>query len=110
MIKHIVVWKLKESAHGNSKKENALAIKEKLESLAGKIDGLIKIELGIDFSNEENSSDVVLYSEFRMKVDLENYQNHPLHKAVMPFILEARSERRVVDYEVGVRRVESQGI
>ncbi|HRZ79542.1 MAG TPA: Dabb family protein [bacterium] len=30
--------------------------------------------------------------------DLENYQNHPEHKAVMPFIMEARTERRVADY------------
>ena len=26
-------------------------------------------------------------------------QAHPEHKAVLPFILEARSERRLVDYE-----------
>ncbi len=67
MIKHIVAWKLKETAHGNSKKENALIIKEKLESLNGKIEGLVKLEVGIDFSNTENSSDLVLYSEFKTK-------------------------------------------
>jgi hypothetical protein len=100
MIKHIVVWKLKESAHGNSKIENARLIKEKLESLNGKIAGMIRLEVGINISDTENSSDIVLYSEFASKSDLDNYQSHPDHKAVMPFIKEARSERRMVDYEL----------
>jgi len=28
------------------------------------------------------------------------YQEHPDHKSVKPFVLQAHSERRVVDYEV----------
>jgi hypothetical protein len=99
MIKHIVVWKLKESAHGNSKKQNALLIKQKLESLNGKIDGMITMEVGINISDTENSADIVLYSAFESKKDLDNYQNHLEHKALMPFIKEARSERWMVDYE-----------
>ncbi len=100
MIKHIVMWRLKESAHGNDKATNARIIKEKLESLSGKIPGMISLEVGIDFSATESSSGVVLYSEFESREALEAYQSHPEHKAVMPFIMEARSERRVVDYEV----------
>jgi len=99
MIKHIVVWRLKESAHGNTKDENALLIKQKLESLKGRIDGLLHIEVGIDFSKTKESSDIVLYSEFASKEALDNYQAHPDHKAVMPFVMESRDERRMVDYE-----------
>lgn len=102
MIKHIVFWKLKEEANGMSKEENARAIKQKLEELNGKIEGCIKLEVGFDFLHSPESADVVLYSEFVNREALEYYANHPLHKAVMPFIAEARSERRVVDYEVGV--------
>ncbi|MDZ4669140.1 MAG: Dabb family protein [bacterium] len=98
MIKHIVFWKLKEHANGMSKEENALAIKEKLESLKGKIEGLIQIEVGIDFLGSAESANLALYSEFESKEALDFYQQHPLHKAVMPFIAEARSERRVVDF------------
>jgi hypothetical protein len=36
----------------------------------------------------------------RTRAALDVYQAHPDHTAVMPFILEARSERRLVDYEV----------
>ncbi|HUI29796.1 MAG TPA: Dabb family protein [Candidatus Acidoferrales bacterium] len=99
MVKHIVMWKLKEQAHGNSKMVNARLIKEKLESLNGKIPGMLKLEVGADFSGTNDSFDVALYSEFKSKDDLNNYQNHPEHRAIMPFVAEAREERRVVDYE-----------
>jgi heme-degrading monooxygenase HmoA len=100
MIRHIVIWKLKENANGNTKIQNAAMIKNKLEALAGRIPGIIKMEVGFDISGTEESGDIVLYSEFESKETLESYQVHPEHKAVMPFVKEARSERRLVDYEV----------
>ncbi len=100
MIKHLVLWKLKPEAHGQSAAENGRAIKEKLEGLRGRIPGLLRIEVGIDVSRTDSSSDVALYSEFESRPALDAYQAHPEHKAMMPFIAEARSERRVVDYEI----------
>jgi len=100
MVKHIVFWKLKDNALGNDKRENALLIKEKLEDLNGKITGLLKLEIGIDFVNGDMSGDVALYSEFNSREDLDFYQEHPLHKAVQSFVLEVRSSRMVVDYEI----------
>jgi len=100
MIKHIVMWRLKEAAHGNDKATNASLIKKKLEALVGKIPGLLKLEVGIDYSCSDTSSDVVLYSEFESREALERYHVHPDHKAIMPFVMEARDERRVVDYEI----------
>jgi len=99
MVKHIVFWKLKESAHGNSRADNARLIKEKLEALRGVIPGLLRIEVGLDFSRSEQSADLALYSEFATRADLDAYQVHPAHKALLPFIGEARSERQLVDYE-----------
>lgn len=98
MIKHIVMWKLKDEAHGNDKATNARLIKEKLEALGGKIAGLLKIEVGIDFLGG-NNFDLVLYSELATKEDLDVYQNHPLHQALLPFIREAVTDRKAVDYE-----------
>lgn len=98
MIKHIVMWKLKDEAHGNDKATNARLVKEKLEALSGKIDGLLKIEVGIDFLGGGNF-DVVLYSELSSKEALDTYQNHPLHQAALPFIREAVIDRKAVDYE-----------
>jgi len=94
------MWCLKESAHGNDKTTNARLIKEKLEALNGKIPGLLKLEVGIDFDGGKDSGDIVLYSEFESREALDNYQVNPEHKAVVPFVGEARIERRVVDYEV----------
>lgn len=99
MIKHIVFWKLKDQANGLDKAGNAKQIKDKLEALNGQIEGLVHLEVGMDFLHSPESVDLVLYSEFESKEALDFYANHPLHKAVMPFIAEARSERRVVDYE-----------
>lgn len=100
MIKHIVFWKLKDSAHGNDKATNAQLIKEKLESLRGRIPGLISIEVGFDFIRAQTSSDIALYSEMESRAALDAYQAHPLHQAVGSFIKETYVERRSVDYEV----------
>jgi len=99
MIKHIVVWKFKDSAHGNDRATNARLTKEKLESLRGRIPGLLAIEVGLDFSATPTSADAVLVSEFTDPAALQTYQAHPLHLAIVAFVAEAASERRVVDYE-----------
>lgn len=97
MIKHIVMWRLDEQA--GDKAHNALRLKELLEGLNGRIPGLLKLEVGIDFSREGESSDVVLYSEFESRQALDSYQKHPAHAEVAPFVKSVRSERRIVDYE-----------
>lgn len=99
MIKHIVMWKLKEEAHGNDKATNAQLIKEKLEALDGEIEGLHKIEVGVDFLGGTNF-DVVLYSELSSEEALDTYQNHPLHQALLPFVKEAVIDRKAVDYKI----------
>jgi len=93
MIKHIVMWKLRDKA-------DAVEIKHKLEALRGNIPGLLKIEVGIDFLGSEQSADVVLYSELESREALEAYQAHPKHQAVVPLVKAAAIARTVVDYEV----------
>ena len=76
MIKHIVFWRLNENAYGNDKQTNAQILKEKLLAMKSKVDGLLKIEVGFDFSKEKDSCDVVLYTEFENKEALYQYHNH----------------------------------
>jgi hypothetical protein len=97
MVRHIVLWRLKESANSHGKAENAAEIKRRLEELNGKIPGMIKLEVGFDFSRTADSSDIVLYSEFESRAALDAYQVHPLHEAVKPIVMVARDERRLVD-------------
>lgn len=99
MIKHIVMWKLKDTAHGNDKTTNAQLVKEKLEALEGKIEGLVSIEAGVDVLGKGNY-DIVLNSVVKDMEALDFYQNHPLHQAILPFIREAVEMRCAVDYEV----------
>ena len=64
MIKHIVMWRLKDFAAGASREENAVKLKESLEALDGVIDEIRAIEVGINFNSSPAAFDVVLYSEF----------------------------------------------
>ncbi|MGL4655552.1 MAG: Dabb family protein [Sarcina sp.] len=100
MIKHIVMWKLKEFANGKPKSENALIMKVLLEGLKEYIDEIKFIEVGIDFSDSESSYDVILISEFESEKGLEAYINNPKHIEVSDFVTGIREERKVVDFIV----------
>ncbi len=100
MIKHIVMWRLKESADGRDKAANAVLIKRKLESMKGKIPGMLNVEVGVNFDASVDAADVVLYTEFENQAQLAGYQVHPEHVAFKDFIKNVRFERRVVDYEI----------
>jgi len=99
MVKHIVFWKLKEKAQGNDKETNAHLIKEKLEALNGQIEGLIKLEVGINFLQSPTNYDVALYSELESREALTFYAEHPKHKIAGAFIKEVASDRKAVDFE-----------
>ncbi len=100
MVRHIVLWKLKDYANGQRKDANRVAIKEKLEALVGVVPGLLRAEVGFDFRGTPESADVGLYSEFESREAFEAFLSHPAHKAVQPFVKEARSERMMLDYLV----------
>ncbi|NOY85359.1 hypothetical protein MNBD_NITROSPIRAE01-1263 [hydrothermal vent metagenome] len=98
MLKHIVIWQLKEAVEDRSYSENAHVLRETLESLVGKIPGLLKIEVGFDENAKD--PDVVLYSELESWEALSVYKEHPDHQAVIPLVKTLCTARRVVDYEV----------
>ena len=99
MIKHIVMWKLKEEAEGNTKWVNAALIKEKLEGLITKVPQIKKIQVGIAHRHENEDWDVVLISEFDSLEKLAEYQKHPMHNIANEFIKKVKSERACVDFE-----------
>lgn len=100
MLKHIVMFKLKDFAEGKSKAENAKKLKALLESLKEKISVVKCLEIGINIGKSASASDIVLYSEFDDMQALEVYRDHPEHKKAVDFIARSCSERQVVDYEV----------
>jgi hypothetical protein len=100
MVKHVVVWKLKDFAEGKNKTENAQTMKSLLAGMQGKIPGLKHLEVGINITKEQSDVDVVLFSEFAAQADLDIYQDHPVHVAVKDFIGKVCTARYVIDYEV----------
>ena len=100
MIKHIVCWKLINRTEPLDKNPDALAIREALHGLRGRIPGLVHIEVGFDYSGKETAGDIVLYSEFTDREALAAYQNHPLHIEVGKTVRPRTRDRRMIDYEI----------
>jgi len=100
MVKHIVMWTLKESAAGAGKTANARKMKELLEALTGKISFLRELSVGIDVFAATPPCDVILYSSFDTRADLDAYQIHPEHLKVVEFVKQVVAARSVLDYEL----------
>lgn len=100
MIKHIVMWKIKDNHKGKSKTELIRRLKRDLELLKEEIPEIRYIEVGVNRSDSPAACDVVLYSEFDSMDALEVYRVHPTHQKVARFVSEISLERHVVDYEV----------
>lgn len=98
MVKHIVMWRLRDT---DNKAADAARIKDLLEGLSGRIPGLLRIEVGANFIADPNAADVVLYSEFTDAAALALYQSHPLHLEVVPEVKALAVERRSADYLTG---------
>ena len=100
MIKHIVMWKLKEEAEGKDRLANAREMKRRLDECAHIVPGILAFEVTLAQPGLEATYDVVLYSEFEDRAALEAYATHPTHKALVPFIGAVREARQCMDYEV----------
>lgn len=100
MLKHIVMWKLKDHAEGMGKMENARKMKAMLEGCARIVPGIEKFEVALAQTGLEATYDVILYSEFADRAALDAYQEHPDHVALKPFIGAVREARQCMDYEV----------
>lgn len=92
MVKHIVLWRLKNKA-------DAARVKQELESMRGKIPGLLGLEVGLNFA-EGSPVDIGLYSEFEDRAALVAYADHPVHVPVKQVVGALVSERWVLDYDV----------
>lgn len=100
MVKHIVMWKVAEHPVHGTKEEVKTKIKAGLEGLKGQIEGLIEVEVGINFNTAETAYDVALYSTFENKEALHFYQAHPKHLEVANgLVRQVATSRVVVDYE-----------
>lgn len=81
MVKHIILWTLKEMSE-EEKTSVKMGIKTGLESLKGKIPGLVDIKVNAEGRLSSSTADLMLDSTFDSFEALKGYSKHPEHVAV----------------------------
>lgn len=81
MVKHIILWQLKETYSQEEKERIKAQIKEGLEGLKGKIPGLLDIRVQTERLDSSNA-DLMLDSSFEDEAALKGYAVHPDHVKV----------------------------
>lgn len=96
MVKHIILWQIKDDADKCAVKKNA---KQALESLQGRIDGLLSIKVNINGLASSNA-DMMLDTTFTDEAALKAYSVHPEHvKAADTYVRPFTKLRVCLDYE-----------
>ena len=98
MVKHSVLFKLKDEVPEAEKLVVMNKFKEAIEALPAVIPVIRKIEVGLN-TNPGETWHIALYSEFDNLDDVKFYATHPLHVAAGKIIAEAKESRACVDYE-----------
>lgn len=98
MIKHTVLWKLREFDTAAERREAVSFIKTGLESLVGVVPGLISAQVGENFT--PGAMDLALFAELESKNALDHYQNHPAHLKIKEFVHSAVTQRYACDWEI----------
>lgn len=100
MVKHVILWQLRDELTAQEKDSIKKDIKEGLEGLAGQIPGLLEIKVNIT-SLESSNADLMLDSSFADEEALKGYAVHPAHVAVADGKVRPYTKSRVcLDYEV----------
>ena len=100
MVKHVILWKLKEEFSDEEKKQIKAGIKEGLEGLAGQIPGMTEIKVRI-VCLPSSTVDVMLDTTFESAEALKAYSVHPKHVAVADSkVRPYTAVRSCMDYEI----------
>ena len=94
MVKHIVVYTLKE---GVNKPEAIEIVRSQLEPLVGVIPGLTHMEIRATY---QGGMDYALYCELESKEAMASYAVHPLHQQAKDKFFHLLSSRVAADYEI----------
>ena len=82
MVKHIILWTLKDSLSEEEKIQIKKSIKEGLESLQGVVPGLTDIKVQIDGRLASSNADLMLDCTLESEEALKGYAAHPAHVAI----------------------------
>ena len=94
MIKHIVLFKLKDPACAEKTREMLLSMK-------GVVEQIREIEVGIDYAHTERSFDIALSVILDDEAALRGYAEHPYHAGPVKTYVQSVTEKSVIaDYEI----------
>lgn len=100
MVKHVILWQLKDEYSGEHKEQIKQEIKTGLEGLKGKIPGLVDIQVHISGLSSSNA-DLMLDTVFENEEALKGYGVHPAHVKVADASVRPYTKVRIcMDYEV----------
>ena len=97
MVKHIILWKLKETLSEEEKAAARAEAKRRLENLNGRIPGMISLKVVTDRLPSSNA-DMMLDSEFETEEALAGYQVNPLHVEAATFVRSVVEARLCLDF------------
>ena len=99
MIRHIVMFKLREFSTPEEKLNAAETVRTELLAMQKKIPEIQEFEVGINFTVDDAAYDLVINFSFSSKEDLKVYQSHPDHQAFIKFNKNYSAKKVVLDYE-----------
>ena len=100
MVKHVIVWTLKDEYSKEEKDTIKKGIKEGLEGLMGKVPGIVEIKVNIN-GLESSNADLMLDSTFENEDALKGYAVHPEHvKVANEKVRPYTKQRSCLDFEI----------
>ena len=82
MVKHIILWKLRDDLGAGEREGVLRGIKEGLEGLVGKVPGLLAVKVQVDGRIDTSNADVMLDCTLESEEALRAYAIHPAHVEV----------------------------
>lgn len=98
MVRHILLWQLKDELTPAEKRAEAEQCKRDLEALVGVVPGLISLHVEINPMDSSNV-DMMLDSTMTDATAYDGYKVHPAHVAAANHVRSVVKSRVCMDYE-----------
>lgn len=100
MVKHIILWQLKDEFSAEEKETIKAGIKSGLEGLVGQVPGLLEVTVNINGLASSNA-EVMLDSTLENEEALKGYAVHPAHVEVADTKVRPYTKTRMcLDFEI----------